>query len=128
MLVFVYGTLTDTDHVESVVETFEFVDDAILSGMHRVDGTYPTVAPGGETKGRLLETPDTTMLDSYEGVERGLYVRVTVPSEVGEVAVYVGEPGQLGVEDAVSWPGDGSLEQRVRRYIRKQNVRIRTAE
>ncbi len=73
MLVFVYGTLTDPERVASVVETFEFVGDATLVGLHRVDGRYPTLAPGGQTDGKLLETPEMDALDSYEGVARGLY-------------------------------------------------------
>ncbi len=91
MRVFVYGTLTDPDRIASVVETFEFVGTATLVGLHRVEGRYPTLAPGGETEGRLLDTPDVEALDAYEGVERGLYCRVTVPDGI---AVYVGDPNQ----------------------------------
>nr|WP_255666147.1 gamma-glutamylcyclotransferase family protein [Haladaptatus sp. DYF46] len=131
MLVFVYGTLTDPERVASVVETFEFVGDATLLGLHRVDGRYPTLAPGGRTDGRLLETSDMDALDSYEGVGRGLYSRITVPSEreSGErVAIYVGDPAKLGVPEAISWPGDGSLETRIRRFIENTEVRVRTSE
>ncbi|WP_435155987.1 gamma-glutamylcyclotransferase family protein [Haladaptatus sp. DFWS20] len=128
MLVFVYGTLTDHDRAATVLETFEFVGDAVLSGLHCVDGEYPTLAPGGETTGRLLETPDVTLLDSYEGVERGLYARITVPAETDEVAVYVGDPVRLGVEESVSWPGDEPFERRVRRFVKEQDVRVQTAE
>ncbi len=127
MLVFVYGTLTNPDQVASVVETFEFADDAVLSGLHRVDGRYPTLAPGGQTEGRLLDVPDVEPLDSYEGVERGLYARVAVPAESETVQLYVGNPNLLGVED-VSWPGDGTFEQRVERFVSEQNVTIRMAE
>ncbi|SIR56862.1 Gamma-glutamyl cyclotransferase, AIG2-like [Haladaptatus litoreus] len=127
MLVFVYGTLTDPNRVDSVVETFDFVGDAVLSGLHRVDGEYPTLAPGGETKGRLVETPDMAMLDAYEGVGRGLYVRVAVPMEETEVAVYVGDPTRLGVKKPVSWPDGETFEQRVRRYVREEGVQIAAA-
>lgn len=128
MLVFVYGTLTDPNRVAAVLETFEFVGDAVLSGMHRVDGEYPTLAPGGETKGRLLETPDVARLDSYEGVECGLYARFTIPAETDEVAVYVGDPVKLGVEESVSWPGDEPFEHRVPRFIQERDVRVQTAK
>ncbi|WP_049969167.1 gamma-glutamylcyclotransferase family protein [Haladaptatus cibarius] len=127
MLVFVYGTLTDPNRADSVVETFEFVGDAVLSGLHRVDGEYPTLAPDGETEGRLLETPDIAMLDAYEGVGRGLYVRVTVPMEETEVAVYVGDPTRLGVKKPVSWPDGETFEQRVRRYVREEGVQVESA-
>jgi gamma-glutamylaminecyclotransferase len=129
MLVFVYGTLTDPARVASVVETFEFVGEATLVGLHRADGRYPTLAPGGRTDGRLLETPDMNALDSYEGVERGLYSRITVPGE-GEsaerVAVYVGDPDELDVARPISWPGEGSLESRIRRFVDNNTVRVHT--
>jgi gamma-glutamylaminecyclotransferase len=129
MLVFVYGTLTNPDCVASVVETFEFVGDAVLSGLHRVDGRYPTLAPGGETDGRLLETTDIAALDAYEGVERGLYVRIAVPTKGGDEAeVYVGNANRLGVTESVSWPGEGAFERRVRRFVGDRDVRVRMAE
>lgn len=131
MLVFVYGTLTDPERVASVVETFEFAGDATLLGLHRVDGRYPTLAPGGQTDGRLLETPAMDALDSYEGVGRGLYARVTVPSDrrsTDRVAIYVGDPDKLGVSEAISWPGDGSLESKIHRYIDSNKVRVRTSD
>jgi gamma-glutamylaminecyclotransferase len=131
MLVFVYGTLTDSERVASVVETFEFAGDATLLGLHRIDGRYPTLAPGGRTEGRLLETPDMDALDSYEGVERGLYSRITVPGDsdsTERIAVYVGDPAKLGVAEPISWPGDGSLESRIYRFVEDNNVRIRTTD
>lgn len=131
MLVFVYGTLTDPKRVADVVETFEFVGDATLVGLHRVDGRYSTLAPGGETEGRLLETPDIDALDSYEGVDRGLYNRVTVPSaepSVDGIAVYVGDPTKLGVTEPVSWPGDGSFESRMSQFFDRQGVRVETTK
>lgn len=124
MRVFVYGTLTDSDRVASVVEQFEFVGAATLVGLHRVEGRYPTLAPGGETEGKLLDTPNAQALDSYEGVERGLYCRVTVRDDV---AVYVGDPTKLDVETSVSWPGDGSFEDRVRRFVEGRNIHVRAS-
>ncbi len=123
MRVFVYGTLTNPDCAESVVERFEFVGTATLVGLHRVEGRYPTLAPGGETEGRLLDTPNVAALDSYEGVERGLYCRVTVRDEID---VYVGDPTKLDIEERVSWPGDGPFENRVRRFVQARNVRVQT--
>ncbi|MFC4548906.1 gamma-glutamylcyclotransferase family protein, partial [Halorussus sp. GCM10023401] len=55
---FVYGTLTDPDRVSRVVSAFEFVGDATLDGLRRVEGQYPTLAPGGTVSGRILRTPE----------------------------------------------------------------------
>ena len=152
MDVFVYGTLTDPKRVARVVSQFEFLGPAELDGMHRVEGRYPTLAPGGTATGRLLRTPDVAPLDAYEGVDAGLYVRASVPGErletvgeaasddgeepssdagavgeedhrPGDVAVYVGHPERLGAD--VSWPGDGELGDRVASYVREQGVVVR---
>ncbi|NHX37115.1 MULTISPECIES: gamma-glutamylcyclotransferase family protein [Halolamina] len=144
MDVFVYGTLTEPERVGSVVDSFTFLGSAVLSGLHPVQGEYPTLAPGGETGGRLLRTDEIGALDAYEGVNDGLYVRVPVPIEPVEpregdreggsgldttAAVYVGDPGRLGVGDEVSWPdgGDGSagFDDRVRAYLREHDVCVR---
>lgn len=122
MYVFVYGTLTDPERVDEVLETgtAAFAGAATLEGLHRVDGHYPTLAPGGLVEGRLLEVDDHALrrLDRYEGVDSGLYIRVTVPFEStdGEAAVYVGEPSRLDLED-VDWPAGPTFESRVRRYV-----------
>lgn len=79
MFVFVYGTLTEPERVSSVLETTRtdaadaFVGPATLEGLHRVDGRYPTLAPGGSVDGRLLTVDETALarLDRYEGVDRG---------------------------------------------------------
>ncbi|WP_224333002.1 gamma-glutamylcyclotransferase family protein [Haloprofundus halobius] len=148
MDVFVYGTLTDPERVAQVVDSYVFVGPARLSGLHPVSGRYPTLAPGGEVAGRLLRTDDVAALDRYEGVDAGLYVRVAVPrvaqvsaSETDavegddgngerpdDVAVYVGDPERLDAEESVSWPGDGPLEARVRRYVVDHDVRIHELE
>ena len=129
MEIFVYGTLTDPDRAASVLDAFEYRGDAVLCGMHRADGTYPTLAPGGTIEGRLLSTTNVAALDRYEGVERGLYVRVSVPLDTETatdetVAVYVGDPTALSA-DGVSWPGSGSLRERVERYAREESVCVR---
>ena len=140
VLAFVYGTLTDPAQVEQVVEEFTFEEPAVLAGLRRVDGQYPTLAPGdgalGEealgdepptVSGRLLRTDEVATLDAYEGVERGLYVRIAVPV-VGQdegAAVYVGNPDRLGVGEAVDWPDEGSFEGRVRRYVEDRKVVVR---
>lgn len=139
MDVFVYGTLTEPERVASVVDSYAFLGSAVLSGLHPVQGEYPTLAPGGETGGRLLRTDDVDALDAYEGVNGGLYVRISVP--VGgegagddiddEVAVYVGDPARLGVADEVTWPaldgesseGDG-FDARIRAYLAANDVRV----
>ncbi|USZ74218.1 gamma-glutamylcyclotransferase [Halorussus vallis] len=137
---FVYGTLTDPDRVSRVVSAFEFVGDATLDGLRRVEGQYPTLAPGGTVSGRILRTPEIEALDAYEGVERGLYVRVGVPRERGkrdgddggsdadveDVAVYVGDPEPLGAD--ADWPGQGPFAERVRRYVRERGVVVRTSD
>lgn len=133
MLTFVYGTLTDPSQVEHVLDDYSFEGAATLSGLHRVEGRYPTLAPGGSVGGRLLRTPEGAALDAYEGVDRGQYVRVSVPlaDESGEVAekpdrdceVYVGDPGLL--DAPASWPGAGSFEERVGEYVRRNEVVVR---
>lgn len=119
MDVFVYGTLTDPGRVDALLDDWAFGPDAVLRGAHRVDGRYPTLAPGGETEGRVLRTPERDALDRYEGVDRGLYRRVSVPRRAGTgggvgsetaaddaVQVYVGDPVELAVDDAAD-PPDG---------------------
>lgn len=126
MDVFVYGTLRDPQRARELLGHADFGPDARLVGLHRVEGRYPTLAPGGETDGRILRPSEGGIetLDGYEGVDRGLYVRVRVPvgDEGEECWTYVGNPDALGVD--VSWPGDGTLKERVRRYIGCHDVRI----
>ena len=135
MLAFVYGTLTDPEQVEQVVEEFTFEEPAVLTELRRVDGRYPTLGPGDGTSqdespavnGRLLRTDEVAALDAYEGIDRGLYVRTAVPV-VGRderAAVYVGHPDRLGVGDAIDWPGEGCFEGRVRRYVEDREVAVR---
>jgi gamma-glutamylcyclotransferase (GGCT)/AIG2-like uncharacterized protein YtfP len=124
MDVFVYGSLTAPERVDRIVDSFAFVGPAVLRGLHAVEGTHPTLAPGGKLGGRVLRTQDTAALDAYEGVSDGVYVRVTVPASgehlSDEVGLYVGDPDTLGA--AVTWPGEGPFEDRVRRYIRDEPV------
>lgn len=144
MDVFVYGTLTEPEQVATIVDSYAFLGSAVLSGLHPVQGDYPTLAPGGETGGRLLRTDDVDALDAYEGVGDGLYVRVPIPVEDVDswavnrddeadldaaASVYVGDPERLGVGDEVSWPdeeGDpAAFAERVRQYVRHNDVRVR---
>lgn len=121
--VFVYGTLTDPDRVESLLDRYDLGAAATLRGLHRVEGHYPTLAPGGETTGRLLATPEIDRLDAYEGIESGLYVRVPVPlSTGGSAECYVGDPEALDADAA--WPGTGPFEKRVRSYLAEEAVTI----
>ncbi|MDG5775659.1 gamma-glutamylcyclotransferase family protein [Haloarculaceae archaeon H-GB2-1] len=120
---FVYGTLTDADRAAAVCSSVEFLDDAMLDGLHRVDGRYPTLAPGGSVEGRILRTDAVDALDRYEGVDRRLYVRVAVPrTDGGEVQTYVGDPDRLGID--VEWPGDGPFDERVDGYLRDADVTV----
>jgi len=124
-VVFVYGTLTDPERAGEVLDEYEFRGGARLAGLHRVDGQYPTLAPGGETDGRLLWTPEVPALDSYEGIDSGLYIRVSVPLVGGEcdtVEVYVGDPDRLAAP--ADWPGDGPFPERVRAHLREHDVRV----
>lgn len=124
MEIFVYGTLTDPETAGSVLDEFEFAGEATLVGLHRVDGEYPTLAPGGRVDGRILVTDDIESLDRYEGVDRGLYLRVPIPVDSGEdhdhVETYVGDPSRLGV--AADWPGEGTFPQRVRSFLADADV------
>ena len=107
MDVFVYGTLTEPERVAEVLDSFVFVGSATLTGLRLVEGRYPTLAPGGETAGRLLRTEEIGALDEYERVNDGLYRRVSVPLDApgehpDEAAVYVGDPDRL--DAAARWP------------------------
>ena len=134
MLVFVYGTLTDPERAAAVLDDWRYVGEAVLDGMYHVDGQYPTLAPGGSVDGRLLETDEVDRLDAYEGVDRGLYVRVAVPLRCTEpseddarcdetVAVYVGDPDRLAA--TAEWPGDGDFGERVTAYVDENDVAVR---
>lgn len=123
MRCFVYGTLTDPDTAGEVLDSVSYDGPATLGGLHRADGRYPTLLPGGTTSGRILTTPAVETLDHYEGVDRGLYVRVTVPCEDGgTVETYVGDPARLGVDDG--WPGDGPFADCVRSYLDDNDVSV----
>jgi len=125
--IFVYGTLTDRERAASVLDEFTYRGRATLDGLHRVDGRYPTLLPGGEVTGRLLGTDDLAALDRYEGVADGLYVRVSVPrASDGTAETYVGNPARLGVAD--EWPGDGTFGERVRQYLDEQSVVLRKTD
>ena len=136
--VFVYGTLTDPDRVEAVLRSvpnaeYELGSTAVLEGLHRVEGEYPTLAPGDRIEGRLLSVDERGLeaLDRYEGVDRGLYERIPVSREdpdADEIWVYVGDPVRLGVAERVNWPDGSSLEDRVRTYVSNRDVMIRTSE
>jgi len=118
---FVYGTLTDSKTATTVLDSVEYRGPATLTGLHCVDGEYPTLLPGGSVSGQILVTHDEAALDSYEGVDRGLYVRVTVPYESGgTVETYVGDPARLGLD--ASWPGGGTFENRVCEYLDDETV------
>ncbi|WP_435359686.1 gamma-glutamylcyclotransferase family protein [Haloarchaeobius sp. DFWS5] len=126
MDVFVYGTLTESAQVDRLLDDWQFGPRVELRGCHRADGEYPTLVPGGDCRGRILQTSEMDTLDRYEGVERGLYTRVSVPWERDDeavsrdVQVYVGDPERLDVAEPVSWPGEGPLFERVETYCRSE--------
>lgn len=128
IVVFVYGTLTDPERAGRVLGRasevgrptrgggidYEYVGKATIEGLRRVEGEYPTLVPGGSVEGRLLRTTPGGIerLDTYEGVDRGLYVRVPIPREEGGRAwTYVGDPDRLEVN--ADWPGEGPFQVRV---------------
>ncbi|WP_436908352.1 gamma-glutamylcyclotransferase family protein [Halosimplex marinum] len=134
MDVFVYGTLTDPERARAVLDHFEFRGSAVLDGLHRVDAAYPTLVPGGSVEGRILRTDDIAALDRYEGVDSGLYVRVSVPlsddgadrdrsGEDATVETYVGDPQRL--DAPAEWPGEGEFVARVRSYVREDDAVVR---
>ncbi|WP_193309826.1 gamma-glutamylcyclotransferase [Halorubrum halophilum] len=138
MDVFVYGTLTEPERAAEVLDSYVYVGSATLFGLHLVEGRYPTLAPGGETGGRLLRTDELAALDAYESVETGLYRRVSVPLDApeghpDEAAVYVGDPDRLDAD--ATWPGgadasdagtaaDLGFAARVDRYVDRAAVRV----
>jgi len=146
--IFVYGTLTEHSTAASVLEEFRYEGRAVLEGLHRVEGRYPTLLPGGEVEGQLLVTEDVHALDGYEGVDDGLYARVSLPADgdrelpggeepapagdeagsEGEKAVqtYVGNPARLGVAD--EWPGEGPFASRVRAYVNENQILVRKTD
>ncbi|ELZ58566.1 MULTISPECIES: gamma-glutamylcyclotransferase family protein [Halorubrum] len=128
MDVFVYGTLTEPERVAEVLDSFVFVGPATLTGLSLVEGRYPTLAPGGETAGRLLRTEAVDALDAYENVDDGLYVRERVPLDApadhpDTAAVYVGDPDRLDAD--ATWPGSGPFADRVRSVLDERDVRVR---
>jgi len=135
MHVFVYGSLTEPVQVSRVLDSYVFVGPAVLSGLHAVEGEYPTLAPGGSVGGRLMRTEDVDALDAYEGVDRGLYVRVSVPfcgdapDDPDDVEVYVGDPAALGVSADVDWSGDeeADLATSVAAYVAAHDVAVSPA-
>ncbi|WP_276272740.1 gamma-glutamylcyclotransferase family protein [Haloarcula litorea] len=127
--VFVYGTLTDPGTADRLLPSVDYRGRATLVGLHRVDGDYPTLAPGGEVAGRLLRTTALDALDAYEGVDRGLYVRVSIPvadADGETVECYVGDPDALGAP--ADWPGDGPFADRVRAHCRDAGVVVEPRE
>ncbi len=127
---FVYGTLVGAECADEVLDEWSFGPGAILDGLHRIAGEYPTLGPGGETVGRILRTPEVKTLDAYEAVDRGLYVREAVPwaesapgPDSADVAVYVGDPERLDAD--ATWPGEGPFAARVRRYLGDHSVCVR---
>lgn len=127
MEVFVYGTLTDRETANQLLDTVTYRGNAVLDGLHRVDGAYPTLLPGGSVEGRILQTDEIEQLDRYEGVEQGLYTRIELPTATREpVETYVGDPARLGVE--AKWSGSGPFASRVRAYVQEESVVVRREE
>lgn len=135
-VVFVYGTLTDPQQVSRLIAEYRFGPSAVCHGLRRVDGRYPTLVPGEQVAGRLLVTTELDRLDEYEGLDRGLYCRVSVPLvdppatadsltvDVDTVDLYIGHPTAVGVSEQSDWPETGSFKQCVKKYVEANNVKI----
>ena len=136
-LLFVYGTLTDRAQVVQLLGTGSDTNDgptwtdcgaATLTGLHRVDGRYPTLAPGGTVTGRLLavDAAGLERLDTYEGIEHGLYTREPLPLEGYEetVDVYLGDPDRLGIEASHGWPTGDTFDERVTALLGEHTVEL----
>jgi len=130
-LVFVYGTLTDDAQVAALLDSYRFVGDAVCVGLRRVDGRHPTLVPGESVGGRLLETSEIDRLDRYEGVDRGLYHRVSVPLASSLAAtvsattasVYFAAPSDLGLGSLDQyWPGEGRFTDRIDRHLETTHI------
>lgn len=129
--VFVYGTLTDPEQVSMLLDEYEFGPPAVCRGLTRVDGQYPTLVPGDQVPGRLLYTSALDRLDSYEGVDRGLYCRLSVPlvapgkSTETTVDIYVGNPTFLDMPNTPIWTGSEPFERQVAEYIDAGHVSVK---
>jgi len=137
-VVFVYGTLTNFANVSKLLEEFSFGPSAVCYGLTRVKGRYPTLIPGEQVAGRILVTPEIGRLDEYEGVDHGLYCRVSIPLSdrmpntagstisVDAVETYIGDPTTLGISQPVEWSESGSFKQRVTAYVDSNQVHVTT--
>lgn len=127
MDVFVYGTLTDPGCAQQILadDRFEYAGSAVLDGLHRIDGRYPTLVPGGRVRGRILRIGMDAIdaLDAYEGVDRGLYLRTSVPIDERTIEVYIGDPDRLDVSE--EWPGNGPFTTRVDRYLSTHDIHLK---
>jgi gamma-glutamylcyclotransferase (GGCT)/AIG2-like uncharacterized protein YtfP len=124
--VFVYGTLRSDERVATLLDAYAWDGAAVLDGLHMVAGRYPTLVPGGSVEGQLLETSQIGRLHDYEGVDRGLYVRVSIPvDDGGSAEVYVGDPRRLDIDDP--WPGTDPFGSRVEGYLATHDVVLRRA-
>lgn len=120
------GTLTDTGRAFGLIPEARYLGTAKIVELQLVEGRYQTLAPGRTATGRILRTDEVATLDEYEGVETGLYVRVSVPDPDGStVETYVRNPSRLGVAEEVRWPEDGDFRERVGRYVDSEAVVVR---
>jgi len=141
-VVFVYGTLTDPQQVSRLLEEYRFGPSAVCHGLQRIDGRYPTLVPGGQVAGRLLVTNEVDRLDEYEGLDRGLYCRVSAPLvdphslaadenrlvAVDTAEIYIGNPTAIGVSKQTDWPEAGPFNHCVKQYVETNNIRIEVKE
>jgi gamma-glutamylaminecyclotransferase len=111
-VLFVYGTLRRGGPSHTLLGAASFVAEATVRGCLYHFGAYPALRPLGETEvhGELWRCDAETLrrLDSYEGVEEGLFRRVSLRSSGGECWAYVAGP-RLRLEEATPldsgrWP------------------------
>lgn len=106
MDLFVYGTLLRGATQGAMLAHLPRVDARISGRMYRMPGGYPALAlgAGGYVYGELVSDVDERLLgilDRYEGVHEGLYVRRPVEVLVGllrrPAVAYVGvDPERTG--------------------------------
>lgn len=86
--VFVYGTLKRGQAQEALVGPGRRTEAIVRGSLYAMPAGYPalTLRGTGSVHGELVEIADPRvlrMLDLYEGVDEGLYMRVEVEAVVG---------------------------------------------
>ena len=94
---FVYGTLRENGYAAELLEGCSLEGSASVAGnLYDVGSGFPALvlSGGGKVWGEVWRCPGSVFahLDAYEGVERGLFQRVSVMIEGTECWTYVAGP------------------------------------